>query len=285
MRIQGATLFALSCGILLLGPIAAPAQVNPVGAITHTIYSSSRPAERGDPMSKSNLSYHGGPTITLAKVVFIFWGSPFCAGGSDRAYATTLQSYRNQLGTTGEYRTIIQYSGILLANLGLGSVDMFDCTNPPVNVTDDLVRAKVNTYISANGFNASAIYEVVLPSGSYSSDATGATSCGGPDLEYCAYHGWIGSGAGARKYTVQPYPSCSACRRTGWSNVQNAERWVAHTTRATVTDPIGTGWWDNATGDETDDKCNWTPPSFLGTGGYGYQWEWSNLHGACIQTL
>src|SRR4029077_21103680 len=68
-------------------------------------------------LTKANLINHGGPTITTAKVVFIFWGSDFCIGGVDRAYATTLQAYRNQLGTTPEYAVITQYSGITAANL------------------------------------------------------------------------------------------------------------------------------------------------------------------------
>jgi hypothetical protein len=258
---------------------------NPRAGAGHTIYTPPRGRELGDPMDKSNLSFHGGPTITSAKVVFIFWGSAFCIGGSDRAYATTLQAYRNQLGTTGEYKTITQYSGIQLANLASGTADMFDCTNPPVNVTDALVQAKVNTYISFFGFNASTIYEVVIPSASYSTDPTGATSCGGPNFQYCAYHGWIGSGANATKYSIEPYPSCSGCRRTGWSNVQNQEHFVVHETREAVTDPTGTGWWDNSTGEEADDKCAWIPTPFIGTGGYGYQWEWSNASGSCIQTL
>jgi len=286
MRIQGSTfLFALSCGLLAFGPLPALAQVNPQGATTHTIAAPIRPPERGKLLEGQTLGYHGGPTITSAKVVFIFWGSPFCAGGADRAYATTLQAYRNQLGTTLEYATITQYSGILPAGLGSGTADQFDCANPPVNVTDTLVRAKVNAYVSLFGFNTSAVYEIVLPSGSYSSDATGATSCGGPDVQYCAYHGWIGTGAGAKKYSVQPYPNCRGCRVTGWSNVQNAERWMLHETRETVTDPLGTGWWDSLTGDEVDAKCSWTPNPSLGTAGFAYQSQWSNLHGACIKTL
>lgn len=289
MRIGSMTsALALSCGLLAVAAYAAPplkVVKNPRAGTGNTIATPLRGQELGDPMNKSNLSYHGGPTITSAKVVYIFWGSPFCFGGADRAYATTLQAYRNQLGTTGEYKTITQYSGIQLANLASGTADMFDCTNPPVNVTDALVRSKVNTYISFYGFNASTVYEVVIPSGSYSTDSSGATSCGGPNLQYCAYHGWIGSGVNATKYSIQPYPSCNGCRRTGWSNVQNAEHFMVHETREAVTDPTGTGWWDNSTGEEADDKCAWTPTPFIGTGGYAYQWQWSNLSGSCIQTL
>ena len=36
------------------------------------------------------------------------------------------------------------------------------------------------------------------------------------------------------------------------------------------------GWWDGTTGEEADDKCAWSPSPFIGTGGYAYQYEWSN---------
>ena len=143
---------ALSCGLLAVAAHAAPPVKpvkNPRTVSGHIIYTPIRGQELGDSMNKSNISYHGGPTITSAKVVYIFWGAPFCFGGADRAYATTLQAFRNQLGTTGEYKTITQYSGILLSNLGTGTADLFDCTNPPVNVTDALVQAKVNSYIGS----------------------------------------------------------------------------------------------------------------------------------------
>src|SRR5229473_6063254 len=78
----------------------------------------------------SNLIYHaGGEVIVSAKVVFIFWGPSFATGGADHTYATTLQAFRDQFGTTGEFNVITQYyqnlgSGnqfIALTNLGSGT--------------------------------------------------------------------------------------------------------------------------------------------------------------------
>src|SRR5579885_796374 len=62
-------------------------------------------------VTKANITNHGGPVITAAHVVFIFFGPSFASGGADHTYATTLQSFRNQFGTTGEYNTITQYCG------------------------------------------------------------------------------------------------------------------------------------------------------------------------------
>jgi len=249
----------------------------------HVIYTPARgnaPAFKGGPL----LVYHNGPTITSAKVVFIFWGPSFNQNGSaDNQYAQTLQAFRNQFGTTGEYNTITEYSGIQTANLASGTADWFDTSTPPTNVTDAAVQSEVSAYLTGHGGNnPSTVYEVVIPSSSYSSSGS-STSCGGPSLAYCAYHGWIGSGSTAIKYSIEPYPSCGGCQVSGWTAAQNQEHFVCHETREAVTDPTGEGWWDNR-GYEADDKCAWSPTPFLGTGGYGYQYEWSNAARGCIRT-
>jgi hypothetical protein len=244
----------LSCGLSALAANAANAQTN-----------------------------HGGPVIVSAKVVFIFWGPTFSnAASADHTYATTLQAYRNQLGTSAFYNVLTQYCGsngcVQLSNLGSGTPDWFDTSTPPTNVTDAIVQSKVNAYLASHAFNANAIYQVVLPSTSFSSSGS-STSCGGPGLAYCSYHSWIGSGLTATKYTVQPYPSCSGCSVSGWSNVQNQEHFVAHNTANTVTDPTGTTWLNP----EVADKCAWTPTPFL-NGGYAYQYLWSPASNSCVRT-
>jgi hypothetical protein len=236
-------------------------------------------------LTTTNLTYHGGPVITSAKVVFIFWGPGFAnASSPDHLYAQTLQSFRNQFGTTPEYNVITQYSGIQLASLGAGTPDLFDTSTPPTEVTDAIVQGEVNAYLASHAFDASTIYEVVLPSASYSSD-NGFTSCGGPNLAYCAYHGSFTGASSAVKYSIQPYPSCAGCSLPGWSDVQNQEHFVTHETREAVTDSLGNAWWDDSTGEEADDKCAWTPTPFIGTGGYAYQYEWSNAISSCVQSI
>jgi len=276
---------ALSCGLAMA--VAANAGTvekakKPFADADHVIY---MPIKGGIvPKARvQNLTNHGGPIITQAHVVFIFWGPSF--GGADASYASTLQSFRNQFGTTGEFNTITQYSGsngtVALTNLGGGSADWFDSSTPPTNVTDAIVQGEVNAYLASHTFDANAIYEVVIPSTSYSSSGT-STSCGGPRLAYCAYHGNFTSGGNDVRYSIEPWPGCSGCSVSGWSNVQNQEHFVCHETREAVTDPDGTTWWDRS-GNEADDKCAWSPTPFL-SGGFGYQYEWSNANSACIQT-
>jgi hypothetical protein len=274
---------ALSCGLLAVAADAANREKTvkaPFAEAGRVIYT----PVRGALVPKAgNLVNHGGGVIVSAKVVFIFWGPNFNnAASPDYAYARTLVADRNQFGMTPEYRTILEY-GVQPSNLGSGTPDWFDTSTPPVKVTDARVQSKVNTYLASHTFDASTIYEVVIPSTSYSDDGAGDTSCGGPSLAFCAYHSWIGSGANAIKYTIQPYPSCSGCQVSGWTPVQNQEIFFCHETRETATDPTGTTWWDS-TGAEADDKCAWSPPPFFGTGGFAYQYEWSNAKRMCVKT-
>jgi hypothetical protein len=241
----------------------------------------------------SNLIYHtGGAVIQLAHVVFIFWGPTFNdPTSSDFNYAKQLILFRNGFGSTGEYHVITQY----YQNLGSGNqfvqsnplqgtqVDQFDTSTPPQNVTDAIVQGEVSKYIAANGFDASAVYEVLIPASSYSSNGT-STSCGGPSLAYCAYHGHFSSGANDVKYAIGPYPGCSGCQSAGFQDYQNAEHFICHETREAVTDPDLNAWFDRR-GNEADDKCAWSPAPFIDpVTGFAYQYEWSNSAGGCVQT-
>jgi hypothetical protein len=277
-RITGT--LVLSCGLLAAVANAAPVEkARPFADADHVIYSMARGVQ-APILNKSLLTNHGGGVIANAHVVFIFWGPSFATGGADNAYATTLQAFRNQFGGTGEWKTILQY-GCNATSLGAGSADWFDTTTPPTKVTDAVVQSKVTAYLSTHTFDNSAVYEVVTPSTSYSSSG-GSSSCGGPHLSYCAYHGSYTSGSNSVKYSIQPWPGCSGCSVSGWSNVQNQEHFVCHETREAATDPVN-AWWDGTTGAEADDKCAWTPSPFIGTGGYAYQYEWSNADNACVK--
>ena len=64
---------------------------------------------------------------------------------------------------------------------------------------------------------------------------------------------------------------------------QNFDHFACHETREAVTDPDLNAWYDRR-GNEADDKCAWSPSPFIGTNGYGYQYEWSNADGACVKT-
>jgi hypothetical protein len=255
---------ALSCGLLAVAATSAGAaqpSPPPFADAGHVVYTPARGAIL--PKAAGDVTYHNGPVIVSAKVVFLFWGPSFSnAASPDFVYAQTLQSFRNQLGTSSSWQVVTQYSGIQLTNLGSGTPDWFDISTPPTNVTDARVQGEVNAYLASHAFNNSAIYEVVIPSTSYSSDGAGDTSCGGPNLQYCTYHSWFTKGSSTVKYTIQPYPSCSGCQVSGWSTAQDQEHFICFETRDVVTDPTGLGWYDNQFG-EICEKCAWSPSPFF----------------------
>jgi hypothetical protein len=227
----------------------------------------------------TNLVNHGGPVIVSAKVVEIFWGSEWGTTANPSATALTMMSFFSSFGTTGEYNVITQYSGINQSSLTNNY--WVDTTNPPTNVTDAAVQGEVSKYLSTHAIDASTIYEVFLPSTSYASIGT-STSCGGPHLQFCAYHSNYSHSGQDVKYSSMPYPSCSGCQASGFSTVQNLQHFACHETREAVTDPDGTAWYDRS-GNEADDKCAWSPAPFI-SGGFGYQYEWSNATSSCVKT-
>jgi hypothetical protein len=228
-----------------------------------------------------NISYHGGPVITSAKVVSIFWGSQWGTDTNPSALAQGILGFFAQFGSTGEYNVITQYSGIQKTNLT--NTYWVDTSDPPTNVTDSAVINEVINYFGSHaGPDASTIYEVFLPSTSYASFGN-SDSCGGPNLVFCAYHSNFSHGGVDVKYASMPYPSCSGCHWTGFSVANDFEHFACHETREAVTDPDGNAWYDRR-GYEADDKCAWSPAPFIGTGGYGYQYEWSNAVSGCVKT-
>lgn len=238
-----------------------------------------------------NLSYHsGGVVITSAKVVPIFWGSAW----TNSTVASSLAAYVSQFGTHGEYNTITQYYQIqggvqsFIKQSSLGGNAVYDSTNPPTNVTDSAIQAEVKKLFPSP--DPSTIYEVFLPKTSYSSNGS-STSCGGTNLQYCAYHGNFAFAGKDVKYASMPYPSCGGCQTSGFSDTQNFEHFISHETREAVTDEDGNAWFDRR-GYEADDKCAWSPTPFTdsstGTNSdgtaYAYQYEWSNANSGCIKT-
>lgn len=275
----------LGLGMLALAAIGTAQLVTDADGNTVAIFKTRDAALSRNEIAASqpNLTYHGGPVIVAATQVSIFWGTEWGTTNSPSALATSMMAFFASFGTTPEYNTITQYSGITKNNLT--NAFWVDTVNPPVNVTDKKLKAEVKKYLNTftGGIaNPSTIYEVFLPSTSYSSMG-GSNSCGGPNLQFCAYHGHFSFNGVDVKYASLPYPSCSGCQWPGFTVEHNLDHFACHETREAVTDEDLNAWFDR-NGAEADDKCAWSPAPFIGTGGFGYQWEWSNLDHACVQT-
>ena len=239
-----------------------------------------------------NLQDHGGQVLTNAKVVFIFWG---WSSTTTDPYISEVRAFRDSAnGMVKHMGMLSQYRNSGSTNLKGAQADVFDAV-PPSNtkVTDAQVQSEVNKFFGSS-YDANTVYEVLIPSGYYSDDGTGAQSCGGTNLKYCAYHGaGDGTHLGANvKYSIQPYPSCSGCQGLStWGAPQNQEHFIVHETREAITDSRGNNSYAfyDAAGYEADDKCAWgTNLKFLfsevdGTHTYGYQMEYSNQNRACVK--
>ena len=236
-----------------------------------------------------NVSYHGGNILPAAKVVPIYWGT-YWGSGAGASQRSTMNLFLQQFGTNSHYGIITQYYDTTTGStrfIGLtsleatGATGWYDASNPSsARVTDAMVQAEVNKYLSTHAFNNQTIYEVFIGPAYYSYDG-GATSCGGTYLQYCAYHGAYTAGGRTIKYAIEPYPSCSGCHYPGFTVAQDIQHFVCHETREAVTDPVN-AWWNGSTGAEADDQCAWSPAPFI-DGGYGYQYEWSNAVHGCVR--
>ncbi len=257
--------------------VYAQSELNDGNSNSHKFMERGRAQPSGQART-SNLVDHGGPVMTAPKVVCIFWGF-----GTGNSYTAAMQSFR----TSGMYnynRMLTQYRSAAsgaATNMGGSANDKFDTSTPPTNVTDALVQAEVRKYFGG-AEDTNTIYQVYIPSTSYSSDGS-STSCGGPSLAYCAYHGNFSDGGRDVKYSIEPYPSCSGCQTSGFNTNQNANHFAIHESREAISDPDLNAWYDRS-GNEADDKCAWSPTPFIDqTTGFAYQYEWSNSAGGCVK--
>ena len=235
---------------------------------------------RGGGGGAQNLGYHGGPVIHTAKVVAIFWGAEWT--GSGAATASHITGFFQNFGTTGEYKVITQYGdgGGNVNGVSIDTTAFFDSSSPPTNASDSVVQGEVAHYIDTQQGgvgDSSTIYEVFLPSTSYASFGS-QTSCGGPNLQFCAYHSdFIHNGVDV-KYSSMPYPGCGGCLG-GLAVVDALTATSSHELSEAITDPVpGTGWYDDAQG-EIGDICAW---QFKKIDGYTVQLEWSNEQNQCV---
>ncbi len=260
----------------------------------------------------SNLVYNGGPVMHSDANYTIYWepsghgtSSTYkgiingyfanvaaASGATTNDYSITRQYYDGagniayQATSGGSYTDTTPYP-----SLGCASTSAGPCIN------DSQLQTEVARVVAAKGWprGLGAEYFVYFPPGVTTCTSVASYECSG--TVYCAYHSSVGSGASTILYANMPYDGVSGCDSGQHPNRDAADAELnvtSHENIETITDPLGTAWYD-ASGQEIGDKCNFNFGSPLGgpagaeyneqiaSGNYYLQTEWSNAVSGCAQ--
>ncbi|MDX6667097.1 MAG: hypothetical protein QOK04_477 [Solirubrobacteraceae bacterium] len=322
-------LIAAAMLLLLLGAGSASAAAaaspvhNPRGTLLGVVPRSENPTERSQlhaalrAASTSGLTYHGGPVMRTNRSYAIFWQGG--ATGFSSSYVTLIDRYlRDVAADSGKrsnvYSSDTQYydtSGRIAYSATHGPVQPdfqpypgSGCLNGAFLgspcLTDAQVRGELVRFLNANPSlprGGQTVYVIVLPPQVGVCDDVSSTACSFAAGGFCAYHS--SSGTANALYTVQPYPDTGGCNvpqhPNGDVDADNTISLVSHEHNEAITDPYGTGWFDDTNGYENGDICQFDFGGPLGATGSGQfnqgingnpywtQEEWSNIDGACVQ--
>ncbi len=306
-------------GLLTAGaaPVAAaaPSPSHPAGHILGIVPARNGAKPGGGAARVSNLSYHNGPVEHTNTVYAIYWvpsgytvstnyvslingffGNVAADNGkSSNVYYSDTQYYDN---VNGFITYASSLGGSLLDTHALPASGCSD-SYTAVCLTDAQLQAEIQRVITAQGWSPGPSTEFFLFT------ARGIGSCAGSSCafsQYCAYHGWSGSGAGVVLYANMPYADTvpAACDAGQHPNNDDADATInvaSHEHNETITDEQGSAWYDRR-GYENGDKCAWNFGKVLGstggsnteynqligTGKYFLQQEWSNHSSGCVLT-
>jgi hypothetical protein len=258
------------------------------------------------------LRYHNGPVMHTNRTYSIYWIPAGYSVGV--GYTQTIDRYFGDVAadsgkTSNVYYTGTQYTdttGRVAYNSSYGGSTV-DTTPFPANgctdsytsvcLSDAQLQAEIKAVVARQGWSVGPTSEVFMFT------PKGVGSCSGSSCafsQFCAYHGWIGSGASEILYANQPYTMTvpSACDSKQHPNGNDADptlNVVSHEHNETITDPNGNAWYD-ILGYENGDKCAWNFGTALGSTSYGQynqlinghqyylQQEYSNARSNCVLT-
>ena len=195
------------------------------------------------------LSYHSGPTLPSANVALCFAG-PYW-GDRQKLIACTTDFL-----TLGALQPLA-YAVSPQAPAGCTGGKLVGAFDLPAIPSGTYTDAELQTYLheqiaagNAPAADGSTIHCLMLPSGVIST-LDGHTSCGGTNIGYCGYHSAVGS----LIYTIQPDCRCAGCSMV--SADDSARAVLFHEIVETVSDPFGSGYFNDQTGMENADEGAW----------------------------
>ncbi len=283
-----------------------------------------------NPHTGSPVTFHGGPVQHSSTAYAIFW-APSAAAPFPANYSTTVGTYftdvaHDSFTATNPYGADVQYwDGTTSAKKFLSYAVTFKgafvdnhaypangCPNYLLDdgtmskrcLTDAQIVNEIKAVITAHAFPKGITNQFFLftPKGIASCFTSSALSSGGcydPQnfQGYCAYHSFSGTGAQAVLYANMHFANitgCSSGQSPSGNDADSVINGVSHEHQETMTDPLGTAWYD-VDGNEIADKCVFTFGAPTGTTSFGQYNEvinthqywlqeiWSNRASACVQ--
>lgn len=292
---------ALLVGLaLLVVPVGAQSAAASPGFSQHARVSGL--GENGHPFgggSSTNVDYDGGPVSHSMTGVIVDWGPNVNSAYTDESNGDPgLIKYlaANSGATTDIGGVMAQYmdsSGHNAAN-AFSYGNQYEIT-PSVTATtigDAQVQTELVNQIQAgnlpapSGNGLQTIYLVLFPAGDTECMDQSEQECSGS--YFCAYHAGTTLPDGTNVlYAVVPDDTTGAMSQ-GCGNAstpfENQTSYLSHEWAETVTDPLGTAWWNSnrrspSYGNEIADNCNGETTA---NGPWTVQLLWSNVDRNCV---
>jgi hypothetical protein len=324
--------------VVVAAPAGAVVMKTPNGPVGYLPLNGQGPRVASGKDSNGNLDYHGGPVMPSNKQFAIFWAPPgyaFPAGyesgivrymkdvARDSGFPTNVYSvgtqYFDAAGNTAAYKS--SFGGSFDDTTPYPSSEncppySTDPSDPNANsfsvcVSDKNLSDEVDNVVSLHGLPRGLTnqYFVFLPDGVGSCIPDNSSSDGWAcfDREFCAYHSSNGTG-GETLYANESFTPIDPLGCGAGGNYPNGGQpnsiddelsSLSHEANETITDPLGTGWYNDNNGQENGDQCRNTLDDFgpllggtLGVNGFNQiiggrhyilQQEWSNAVNGCEQ--
>jgi PKD repeat protein len=210
------------------------------------------------------------------------------SGKSTNVYAVNRQ-FTDSTGFADYRQTFITASQAISDTHAYPSRDRVNCADVaatyPSCLTDTQLQTELGRLIATGLPQGTAtnapLYFIVTP-GTVNICANASTCADTPQTGFCAYHSSFANGSNTVLYATIPmfFNGASTaqnpkfCQVDGNTQVQEpnaniadvAIKYLSHEDSETITDPLGTGWWDTNSGNEDGDNCNVFGSFFPSTG-------------------
>jgi hypothetical protein len=197
------------------------------------------------------VTYHGGPVLPNVEVEAVFIGSRWRSSPDLAAQADRLGGFLSYLANSS-YMDMLTRAGY---GVGRGSYtgSVVDAVDLPAVIGDADVQAELQKLINAGTVpppDGNRLYFVYVEP-----DVVVGALAGNSASDFLGYHDSFGPGGAAVNYAVVPTPGGPNATGEG-TLFQQQTATSSHELAEAVTNPQGTAWFNDKTGDEIGDIVN-----------------------------